>query len=95
MLPRRRRGSLIVTDVFRSIVPGLPGGFVDSLREAALNDEFDRAEKLMHVLGGLLAQRRTDRVQLKLMMKTAARLASQAASRRRAEAFLNRLSWPI
>jgi hypothetical protein len=81
-------------DPLLAIVPGLPDGFVDSLREAATYDEFDRAQNLMAALGRLIQARQTDRMHVRLTITIAVLAPLDGEERKRAEAFLERLSWP-
>lgn len=83
-----------MSDMFSVLIPGLPDGFVDSLRKAVLDNEVERAANLMRDIGHLLAQRQTDRMQVKLFMKSAVLSGLTGAERRRAESFLDQLSWP-
>jgi len=83
-----------MTDMFSVLVPGLPDGFVDSLRKAVLNDQIDRAENLMQGIGQLLSMRQIDPMQAKLVMKAAVLSGLSGAERRRAESVFDRLSWP-
>jgi hypothetical protein len=75
-----------------ALVPGLPDGWVYSLREAAENDERERAQALVEALHHLMCQRLSLNV-----TAVSAVLQNQVLSpltrenRRRAEAFLANL----
>jgi hypothetical protein len=82
-----------MADMFSVLIPGLPDGFVDTLREAVLTNEIDRAASLIGDIAHLLAGRRTDWVQIRLVVKTAVLSGLDGAERRRAESVLDQLAW--
>jgi len=82
-----------MADLFSVLIPGLPDGFVATLREAVLNNETDRAANLIGDIGHLLTGRRTDWAQIRLVVKAAVLSGLDGAERRRAEAVLDQLAW--
>jgi len=78
-----------------AVVPGWDPGNPDSLRKAAINQERDHAQGIMHQLALVLASHhKTDRRLVRHAITCAVLEPLQGHERRDAQAFLNRLSWP-
>lgn len=75
-----------------NLVPGLPDGWVDSLREAAENNELDRAQNLVEGLHRLMRQHPAMDVQtVAAALRIVVLSPLTGEERRRAEAFLDGL----